>query len=100
MTLRDAFDIILYTLAAAYLFFLPGDALLRSLLPRPALPWMHRIGLAAGLSLSLYPLLFLWAYLFGLQVGPLLAWGPGAAGLAVWVWAQRSRLRQPPTAAL
>jgi hypothetical protein len=100
MTLRDAFDIIFYTLAAVYLFFLPGDALLRILFPRPALPWMHRIGLAAGLSLSLYPLLFLWAYLFGLRVGPLLAWGPGAAGLAVWVWAQRSRLRQPPTAAL
>ncbi len=54
-----------------------------------ALPWPARMGLAAGLSLALYPLLFLWTDLVGLRLGPLYAWGPAVLGLAALAWRYR-----------
>jgi hypothetical protein len=44
------------------------------------------LGLAAGLSLALYPLLFLWTDLVGLHLGPLYAWLPAVGGLAALAW--------------
>lgn len=91
MTGQDLASILLHIVAGIYVFILPGYALLRALRPWAALTWIEQIGLSAGLSLSLYPLLFLCAYLFGLRLGPVLAWLPGGIGLAVWLWAHRSR---------
>ena len=46
---------------AMFLFILPGWALLALLWPDwDALAWGERLGLAGGMSLALYPLLFLW----------------------------------------
>ncbi len=47
------------------------------------------MGLAAGLSLALYPLLLLWTDLGGLHLGPLYAWGPVVLGLAALAWRYR-----------
>ncbi|MCS7283250.1 MAG: hypothetical protein NZ769_07900, partial [Anaerolineae bacterium] len=52
-------------------------------------PWPARMGLAAGLSLALYPLLFLWTDLVGLRLGPFYAWGPVVLGLAALAWRYR-----------
>ncbi|MCS7287410.1 MAG: DUF1616 domain-containing protein, partial [Anaerolineae bacterium] len=86
---------------AALLYLVPGYAMLLYLYP-PALssvdggrgagvgiPWPTRMGLAAGLSLALYPLLFLWTDLVGLRLGPFYAWGPAVLGLAALAWRYR-----------
>jgi hypothetical protein len=74
-------------LAALFLFVAPGWALLAWLWPGwRALSWGERLGLAAGVSLALYPLLLLWARLAGLNLGPALAWAPGLLGLAALAW--------------
>ncbi len=51
--------------------------------------WPAWMGLAAGLSLALYPLLFLWTDLVGLHLGPLYAWGPVVLGLVALAWRHR-----------
>ena len=74
-----------YLLAGAFLFVLPGWALLDGLLPGwGGLRWGERAGLAAGASLAVYPLLLLWTGLIGLHLGPLYAWLPPLAG-AAWL---------------
>jgi len=51
-----------------------------------ALAWGERLGLAGGMSLALYPLLFLWTEMIGLHLGALYAWLPALAGLGVILW--------------
>lgn len=76
--------------AGLFLFVLPGWALLVTLWPAGGrLPWPARLGLAIGLSLALYPVLFLWTDLIGLHLGPLYAWLPASVGLAVILWQAR-----------
>ena len=85
---------------AALLYLVPGYALLAWMGPHPPapLPLSRKAGeggggeglaLAAGLSLALYPLLFLWTDLIGLHLGPLYAWGPVVLGLAALAWRYR-----------
>ncbi len=74
---------------AALLYLVPGYALLAWLWRGNPLPWPARVALAAGFSLALYPLLFLWTDLVGLHLGPLYAWGPMVLGLAVLAWRNR-----------
>jgi hypothetical protein len=73
---------------ASLLYVVPGWALLAWLWP-DRLSWAERLGLAAGVSLALYPLLFLWTDLVGLHLGPLYAWIPVGCGLAALVWRYR-----------
>jgi hypothetical protein len=79
---------------AVLLFVVPGWALLAYLWPEKyALRWAERLGLAASLSLALYPLLFLWTGVMGLRLGPLYAWAPvlvAVAALAVRYWKSRT----------
>ncbi|MDY6877943.1 MAG: DUF6541 family protein [Chloroflexota bacterium] len=76
-------------LVAGLLYIVPGLALLVWIWPGERLSWVERLGIAAGLSLALYPLLFLWTDLVGLHLGPLYAWLPAAGGLAALVWRYR-----------
>jgi len=86
-----------FILAGAFLFILPGWALLDALLPGwGRLSWGERAGLAAGASLALYPLLMLWTGLVGLRLGPLYAWLPPLAGAAWLAWRALSRRRRLP----
>jgi len=73
---------------AGLLYVVPGWALLAWLCPE-RLSWAENLGLAAGLSLALYPLLFLWTDLVGLHLGPLYAWLPAVGGLAALAWHHR-----------
>ena len=76
-------------LVTGLLYIVPGLALLVWTWPGERLSWAERLGLAAGLSLALYPLLFLWTDLVGLHLGPLYAWLPAVGGLAALAWHHR-----------
>ena len=88
--------------AALLLFVLPGWALLALWPGARDLAWAERLGIAAGLSVGLYPLLLLLTSLVGLHLGASYvwltltvaalsliwrnrAWRPGA-GAATWRW--------------
>ncbi len=66
-----------------WLYLLPGLALLTLLPPAHKLDWGERAGLAAGVSVAIYPVLFLMAYVGGIAPGAALAWGPGGVGLLI-----------------
>ena len=67
----------LYFLAAAFLYILPGWALLDWLWKSPPLVFFEKLGLSSGLSLSIYPILMLYFYIAGVVPGRFLAWAPG-----------------------
>lgn len=80
---------------AGLLYVVPGWVLLAWLWPGERLSWAEVMSIAAGLSLALYPLLFLWTDLVGLHLGSLYAWLPSLGGLAALVWRYRTwRLRR------
>lgn len=84
---------------AGLLYVVPGWALLAWLWPgfvgsdedkaEKRLAWGSKLGLAAGLSLALYPILLLWTDLVGLHLGPLYAWIPVVGGLVALTWRYR-----------
>jgi hypothetical protein len=73
-----------------FAFILPGWAIF-SLLWRgwDDLNWPSKLGLSCGISLAVYPLLFLWTDLIGLHLGPLYAWLPSILGLIALGWKNR-----------
>ena len=81
-------------IVAAALFIVPGFAVLTWTLSGTRLSWAEMLGLAAGVSMAIYALLFLWTGLVGLNLGALYAWIPfslGTAGLLWRIWINRSR---------
>jgi hypothetical protein len=67
-----------------FLFVLPGFALL-TLRWKPANEsnLFTRICIGTGISLAIYPILFLWTDLLGIHMGALYAWLPPIAGLVI-----------------
>jgi hypothetical protein len=85
--------------AALWLFVLPGLAMLEISPSLRKLDLPSRIGLAAGLSVSIIPILFLAGDVFGFRTGRALVAAPGAIGLAVLAFRSsraHARLRLPP----
>jgi hypothetical protein len=75
---------------AGFLYILPGWAVLGWLEPDwEKRSWGEKLGLSAGVSLAIYPILFLWTYLVGLNLGPMYAWFPPILGLGLIVWRNR-----------
>ena len=84
-------------LAATWLFILPGWALMLLLFPGfRNRNWAEKTALSAGVSLAFYPILFLWTYLLGMNLGSLYAWFPPIAGTGVLIFLtlRRTRLRK------
>ena len=78
---------------AFFLFILPGWGLFSLVWPGwGGLSWPEKLGLSAGLSLALYPLLLLWTDVIGLHLGVLYAWLPPLTGLGMILWRNRKRL--------
>jgi hypothetical protein len=73
-----------------FLFLLPGWALLRLYPEAGRLSWKIKAGLAPGLSLSVYPLLFLLARLLHLPTTGILMAAPGFLALAALAWVNRN----------
>ena len=91
---RESLVWLIYLLAVLWLFVLPGWGLLSLLYTGWSEQfWLAKIALAAGLSLALYPLLFLWTSLLGLQLGVAYAWLPGLLGVALVAFRQVQRYR-------
>lgn len=87
---------LLYLLLVVYLYILPGYALLDVLArPRRALHWGERVGIALALSLSIYPLLYVWAWWAGIPAGAWAVWGPGIVGILV-LWERWRKRRAAP----
>ncbi|HEX6306194.1 MAG TPA: hypothetical protein VFZ76_18485, partial [Anaerolineales bacterium] len=75
---------------AAFLYILPGWATLGWLESGwKSRSYTEKLGLAAGVSLALYPVLFLWTDVIDLHLGPLYAWLPPLAGAAAIIWRNR-----------
>lgn len=79
-----------------FLYILPGLALLSWFWRGKPLSWGEKIGLASGLSVALYPILFLWFYLSGIAPGALYAWIPGILAIFALLWRYRKSLIQRP----
>lgn len=71
---------------AALAFVIPGVALLSFWPGANRLIWPEHLGLGIGLSLALYPVLFLWTNLVGLRLGPGYVWLPIGLSLALFIW--------------
>lgn len=80
-----------------FLYILPGLALLSWLWRGRALSWGEKLGLASGLGVALYPILFLWFYVFRFAPGAFYAWIPGALAIFALFWRYRKSLHQKPS---
>lgn len=88
--LKQALSWLWELILVALLFLIPGWALLSGLWP----DWAERnlgekTGLAAGLSVVIYPLLILWTHLVGLNLGLIYAWLPALMGCVFLAWKNR-----------
>ncbi len=85
--IKEAFFWLLITLATIAAFVLPGWAIAAKFVPKGTrLGWPGDLALFAGLSLSLYPILFLLTGLLSLNLGRFYAWGPPLLALIYLVW--------------
>ena len=85
---------LLWLLIGLFLFVLPGWGLLAAIWSGwKELDFWEKLSLGSGLSLALYPVLFLWTYLVGLKLGPLYAWLPPLAALALLLWVNFKRIK-------
>jgi len=83
----------LYCIVGILLFILPGWALLHGLYSRwSLLDWEEKVGISAGSSLAIYPLLFLWTNVIHLHLGFLYAIIPALLGGIYLIWSDRSNL--------
>lgn len=85
-----------YLVVVIFLYVLPGWVLLSLLWKGAPLSGWEKVGISAGLSFALYPILFLWFYVMGLSPGPYLAWGLSSLSLMTFLWINRNKLRFSP----
>lgn len=84
---------IIILIIGLFLFVIPGWAILSLTLTRwKILNWKVKLGLSAGMSSAIYPVLLLWTDLFGIHLGVWYAWLPAIAGAAVILWRNRSAI--------
>lgn len=81
-----------YFLLAAWLFILPGWAILKLTLGDTweRRRWAEKAALAAGVGAALYPQLLLWLDLFHLRLGNIFSWLFPAASAIYLAWKNRS----------
>jgi hypothetical protein len=85
-----------YLLITAFLFVLPGWALL-DLTFAPNSKKMHwglHISLSVGISLAIYPIIFLLTDALGFHMGAWYAWAPPLIGIGLLLWLHREQLNQ------
>jgi hypothetical protein len=92
--LQEGLIWILWVLIGIFLYIIPGWALLGLLWPGwGKLHWGEKLGLSAGVSLAIYPIIFLWTHLIGLNLGRLYAWIPPIVGMLIIIWNNRKDLK-------
>ena len=91
--LKEILNWLVIILGSIFLFIIPGWGLLAIIWPNwNSYRWGEKLGLSAGLSLAIYPLLFLWTSLVGINLGPLFPWIIGSIGLLLIVWGKREKI--------
>jgi hypothetical protein len=86
-----------WLLAGAFLFILPGWALISLLWHGwQRRGWWEKLGLGIGASLVIYPLLILWTDAIGLHLGVYYAWIPPVTAIILLLWKHRKILRNLP----
>ena len=92
--LQEGLTWILWILIGIFLYIIPGWALISLLWPGwGKFHWGEKLGLSAGVSLAIYPIIFLWTHLIGLNLGPLYAWMPPIVGVLIIIWNNRKDLK-------
>jgi hypothetical protein len=93
--LKEVLNLVIRLLISIFLFILPGWALSHALLPNWInQPFWEKLAMSAGVSLCVYPVLYLVTHLFGLHLGKLSAWLPGAFALIYLAWKNISVIRE------
>lgn len=87
--------IVWYSFAAVFLYILPGWAITSIVIKDRILSFYEKLGISAGISIAVYPLLFLWFRVIRLPMGFWTCLSPGVIGLLVLVWRHRKKLRLP-----
>jgi hypothetical protein len=88
--LKEGFTWLMYLLVAAFLFVIPGWAILSYIYPVwQRYDWASQLALSVGVSLAFYPLLLLWTNLIDFQLGPFYAWLPPVFGLLSIFWRKK-----------
>jgi len=91
--LKEILNWVVILLGSVFLFILPGWGLLGILWRNwYSNHWGEKLGLSAGMSLALYPLVYLWASLFGIKLGPLFPWFIGGIGVLLVIWGYREKI--------
>src|SRR3982751_5689287 len=90
----DAASLILAVVLGLALLLLPGMALLEICLPRSALGLVSRLALAPGITVAFCVLLFTWAGIFSVTLGPLTSWLLVLSALSILLF--RLHPRFPP----
>ncbi|MFC2054071.1 hypothetical protein ACFLV7_07205 [Chloroflexota bacterium] len=92
--LQESLTWILWILIGIFLYIIPGWALLGLLWPGWGnFHWGEKLGLSAGVSLAIYPIIFLWTHLIGINLGRLYAWIPPIVGVLIIIWNNRKDLK-------
>jgi hypothetical protein len=88
--LFSTIDLLQATGIALLIYILPGWCLLQWGWRKTALDWGEQLGLAASLSLALWPVMMLWFYQFRLPMGRITVWAIAGLSLVLWlVWLRR-----------
>jgi hypothetical protein len=87
--------IVWYGIAAVFLYVFPGWALISIAFKDRFLYFYEKLGISAGISIAIYPLLILWFRVIRFPMGFWACLSPGAIGLLVLAWRHRKKLRLP-----
>src|SRR3954468_16910101 len=88
----DAATLILGVVLGLALLLAPGMALLQICLPRSALGFVSRLALAPGITIALCVLLFTWAGIFSVRLGPFTSWLLVLTALFILLFRRHRRL--------
>jgi hypothetical protein len=88
--IKEIFIWLKVVLVGIFIFVIPGWGILLTLWSG----WKNssfivKLLLSSGVSIAIYPIIFLWVDLFGFQLGPLLGWVPAIIGTVVIIWRNR-----------
>lgn len=88
-----ALHLLYYVGVTIFLFVLPGLGILRLLFQKRSYTIGEWVGLSSGVSISLYPILALWSYVFNIPFIPGFVLLPGILGLLATIWSCRYHLQ-------
>ncbi len=85
-----------YLLVSAFLFVLPGWALLDLVFSSSTgkIYWGTKLAISTGISLALYPIIMVLTDFTGLHLGSFYAWLPPVIGLLILIWQRWKCLNQ------